>query len=106
MTLDVETPAIAVSVLTGGSDRPYVFGLTTTLMSERVCLDLIGSDELAFPQFRSAPGVNFLNLRGSSEWNAGFGRKVMRVAKYYLKLIGYAAIAKPKLFHILWNNKF
>src|SRR5262249_52480643 len=24
----------------------------------------------------------------------------------YVKLIGYSATAKPKLFHILWNNKF
>ena len=25
---------------------------------------------------------------------------------YYAKLIGYAAAAKPTIFHILWNNKF
>jgi D-inositol-3-phosphate glycosyltransferase len=97
---------IAVSVLTGGSDRPYVYGLTTALISKRVHLDLIGSDELAFPEFRSAPGIKFLNLRGSSERNVSFGRKVFRVALYYLKLVGYAATARPKLFHILWNNKF
>src|SRR5207237_8845369 len=29
-----------------------------------------------------------------------------RVLIYYLRLIVYAATAKPKLFHILWNNKF
>jgi D-inositol-3-phosphate glycosyltransferase len=104
--LSTTSPEIAVSVLTGGSDRPYVFGLTTTLISKHVFVDLIGSDELAFPEFRSMPGVNFLNLRGSSERNVSFGRKVLRVAMYYLKLIGYSATAKPKLFHILWNNKF
>ena len=32
--------------------------------------------------------------------------KVLRVLKYYARLIVYAAKAKPKLFHILWNNKF
>jgi D-inositol-3-phosphate glycosyltransferase len=97
---------MAVSLLTGGSDRPYVFGLTVSLSSRVAALDLIGSDELDFPEFRSMPGVNFLNLRGSSERNVSFGRKVLRVAMYYLKLIGYSATAKPKLFHILWNNKF
>ena len=25
---------------------------------------------------------------------------------YYARLIRYAATAKPKIFHILWNNKF
>ena len=102
----VTNPQLTVSVLTGGSDRPYVFGLTTSLMSKRLFLDLIGSDELAFPEFRGMPGVNFLNLRGSSERDVSFGRKVFRVATYYKKLIGYAATAKPRLFHILWNNKF
>ena len=102
----VTNPQLAVSVLTGGSDRPYVFGLTTSLMSKHLLLDLIGSDELAFPEFRSMSGVNFLNLRGSSERDVSIGRKVLRVATYYKKLIGYASTAKPRLFHILWNNKF
>ena len=31
---------------------------------------------------------------------------MLRVLKYYARLIIYAAKAKPKLFHILWNNKF
>ena len=97
---------MAVSLLTGGSDRPYVFGLTVSLLSSGVTLDLIGSDELDFPEFRSRPRLKFLNLRGSSAWNVNFGRKVSRVVLYYLRLIGYAATAKPKLFHILWNNKF
>jgi len=32
-------------------------------------------------------------------------RKVFRVSAYYAKLIRYAATARPKIFHILWNNK-
>ena len=32
-------------------------------------------------------------------------RKVLRVLTYYMRLIRYAATAKPKVFHILWNNK-
>jgi D-inositol-3-phosphate glycosyltransferase len=97
---------IAVAVLTGGSDRPYVFGLTTQLMSKGAALDLIGSDELDFPEFRNQPGLNFFNLRRDLPPDASFLRKALRVAMCYAKLIRYAAIAKPKLFHILWNNKF
>ena len=40
------TPEIAVSLLTGGADRPYAFGLATALMSRGRVLDLIGSDDL------------------------------------------------------------
>jgi D-inositol-3-phosphate glycosyltransferase len=97
---------IAVALLTGGSDRPYVFGLTTSLISNGVAMDLIGSDELDFPEFRSKPGLNFLNLRGCSRPDVSFLRKVFRISTYYAKLIRYAATSKPKIFHILWNNKF
>ena len=97
---------IAVALLTGGADRPYVFGLATSLISQGAALDLVGSDDLDFPQFHGKPGVNFLNLRGSQRTDASFVSKVFRVSMYYAKLIRYVSTAKPKVFHILWNNKF
>ena len=97
---------IAVALLTGGGDRPYVFGLATALASQGVNLDLVGSDELDCPEFRGNPRVNFLNLRGDQCSDAGLLRKMLRVSRYYAKLILYAATAKPSIFHILWNNRF
>lgn len=97
---------IAVSLLTGGGDKPYVFGLTTSLLSQGVALDLIGSNELDCPDFRNKSSLRFLNLRGDQNSGASFVRKVFRVLKYYGKLIRYAATARPEIFHILWNNKF
>jgi len=99
-------PEVSVSLLTGGADRPYIFGLATVLMAQGVTLDLIGSDELDFPEFHGNPKVNFLNLRGDQRPEASLIRKVFRIATYYARLIRYAATAKPKLFHIVWNNKF
>ena len=52
------------------------------------------------------PRVNFLNLRGNLRHDAGLPTKVFRVLAFYTRLIGYAATARPKIFHILWNNKF
>lgn len=101
-----ERPAIVVALLTGGSDRPYVFGLVAELISKGVVLDLIGSDELDFPEFRSASGVRFINLRGGQRPNDGFARKAFRIFLYYVRLMRYAATAKPRIFHVLWNNKF
>ena len=99
-------PEIAVALLTGGGDRPYVFGLATELISKGATVDLIGSDELDLPEFHGKSRLNFLNLRGNQRRDAGFSEKVSRIFKYYAKLIRYAATAKPKIFHILWNNKF
>ena len=98
--------ALSVCLLTGGVDRPYVYGLTDTLSSMGMSIDLIGSDELDEPDLRNMAGVNFLNLRGDQRPNAGFVTKVFRILAYYSRLIAYAASARPKIFHILWNNKF
>ncbi len=106
MTMSEIAPEISVALLTGGGDKPYAFGLATELISKRASLDLIGSDDLDCAEFHGRPEVNFLNLRGDQNPGATLGRKVSRVAKYYVRLISYAATAKPKIFHILWNNKF
>ena len=97
---------IEVALLTGGGDKPYAFGLATQLISKGVTLDLIGSDDLDCPEFRGNPRVNFLNLRGDQRPDASFEGKFLRVLVYYFRLLRYALTAKPKIFHLLWNNKF
>jgi glycosyltransferase involved in cell wall biosynthesis len=99
-------PEIKVTLLTGGIDRPYVFGLAMELISKGAVLEVIGSDGLRFPEFDGKPGMNFLNLQGSQRPDVSLIRKVFRLSIYYAKLIRYAATAKPRIFHILWNNKF
>jgi len=97
---------IQVALLTGGGDRPYVFGLATSLMSKGAVLDLIGSDQLDCPEFRDNPNLRFMNLRGDQRSDASLLKKIFRLSMYYAKLICYSVTAKPKVFHILWNNKF
>jgi D-inositol-3-phosphate glycosyltransferase len=97
---------VAVSLLTGGGDKPYAFGLATELIRRGTPLDLIGSDDLDLPEFHGKPGLRFLNLRGDQRPEASMKEKVLRVVASYIKLIRYALTAKPVIFHILWNNKF
>jgi glycosyltransferase involved in cell wall biosynthesis len=97
---------LRVALLTGGGDKPYALGMAAALTSGGTSVDFIGSDHLNVPEVVTNPGVNFLNLRGDQRSEASPMAKVRRVLRYYLRLIGYAATAKPKLFHILWNNKF
>ena len=97
---------VLVSVLTGGADRPYAFGLGSSLMSKVAGLDLIVCDELNGPPFQGHPHVNLLNLRGSVDPNVSAFQKLSRVLTYYARLLLYTLKAKPKVFHILWNNKF
>ena len=106
MTVADTAGKVEVTLLTGGIDRPYTFGLVMELITKGAGLDVIGSDGVDFPEFHGKPGLNFLNLQGSQRPDVSLISKVFRLLTYYARLIRYAATAKPKIFHILWNNKF
>jgi glycosyltransferase involved in cell wall biosynthesis len=97
---------IQVALLTAGVDRPYVLGLTQAFTSAGVMFDVIGSDDLRLPELLNNHLINFLNLRGDQCPKARLPRKVVRTLGYYWRLIRYAAVARPKIFHILWENRF
>ena len=96
---------IEVALLTGGQDRHYAFGLAMAL-SSKVRLDVIGSDSVDSPEMHTTSKLNFLNLQGGQRLDEGFATKLSRVLTYYIRLVRYASIAKPQVFHILWNNRF
>ena len=97
---------ISVGLLTGGIDKPYAYGLAMALASQSIRLDFIGSDEVDCPKFHGNPQLRFLNLRGDQSLNVSLATKITRILCYYGKLIHYALLAKPRIFHILWNNRF
>jgi glycosyltransferase involved in cell wall biosynthesis len=95
-----------IAVLTGGGDKPYALGIAAALTSAGIDVDFIGSDDLKVPELMRNPRLHFLNLRGDQRPEVSPLIKVFRILSYYGKLILYAASAKPRLFHVLWNNKF
>jgi len=76
------------------------------LVSRGVVLDFIGGDEVDSPELHTTPNLHYFHLRRNNRRNANYPTKVWRVLAYYGSLVRYAATAKPKVFHILWNNKF
>lgn len=96
---------IEATLLTGGQDRHYSFGLATALASKGVLVDVIGSDEVDSPELHAPPALNFYNFRGRKEENAPLAKKLSSIMLYYARLARYAATARPKVFHVLWNNK-
>jgi D-inositol-3-phosphate glycosyltransferase len=99
-------PTLKVALLTGGGDKPYALGMAAALTSVGILVDFVGSDDLSVPELLSNPRVKFLNLRGDQRPEVKRMTKVLRILAYYVRLICYAATAQPKLFHLLWNNKF
>jgi hypothetical protein len=105
-TLSASRSALRVALLTGGGDKPYALGMAAALTSEGIWIDFIGSDDLSVPELLTNRRVHFLNLRGDQNPNERPTRKMARLLTYYWRLVCYSARAKPKIFHILWNNKF
>jgi glycosyltransferase involved in cell wall biosynthesis len=95
-----------VALLTGGRDRPYVYGLVMALLSKGLRLDVVGSDELDGPEMRANTDLNFLSFRNNARTDSIRIRGALRALLYYARLITYTAVASPKIFHILWNGKF
>lgn len=97
---------IQIGLLTGGDDKTYAHGLTLSVVSNGVYVDFIGSDFTDGPEIQGSPLINVLNLRGDQSENVPLLDKVSRIFGYYCRLVRYAATARPRIFHILWNNKF
>jgi D-inositol-3-phosphate glycosyltransferase len=96
---------IEVALLTGGFDKPYALGLAMALVSNEVRLDYVGSGDVDSPQLHTTSKVCFFNLLGDPRERANLPRKVTRILTSYSKLIRYASVARPLVFHILWNNR-
>jgi glycosyltransferase involved in cell wall biosynthesis len=94
-----------VALLTAGRDKPYALGLASAFIARGQEFDFIGSDAVDAPELHGNPRVTSLNLR-NQRMDAGFLQKMTRVLVYYFRLLTYALAARPRIFHILWNNKF
>jgi D-inositol-3-phosphate glycosyltransferase len=97
--------AIEIGLLTGCQDRPYAFGLAMALVSKGVGVDVVGSDDIDSPELRVTPNLRFLNFRGNQHESTDLAEKLWKLAVYYARLMRYAARSKPRILHILWNNK-
>ena len=87
-------------------DPHYALSLLSGLIQQEIQIDFIGNDEMQKSEFVKNRNVNYLNLRGDQKTQVRMKGKIIRVLKYYFKLIEYSLKTDSKLFHILWLNKF
>ncbi|HEY7292612.1 MAG TPA: glycosyltransferase family 4 protein [Vicinamibacterales bacterium] len=103
-SLPVRRPTIAL--LTAGRDRPYAYGMTSALASRVRALDVICGDDLNVREFREKQRIRLFVLRRDTLVGTSAASRAFNIAAYYWRLISYAWRARPRIFHILWNNKF
>ena len=105
-TIPNSPSGIGIGLLTGCQDRPYASELAIALASRAVQVDVIGSEEIDSPELHATPNVRFVNFRGSENNRFSFTKKLWKLLVYYARLMRYVARPKPRVLHILWNNKF
>jgi glycosyltransferase involved in cell wall biosynthesis len=101
-----ESQLADIALLTAGKDRPYVLGLSAALIEKDIPFEVVGSNFVDSPMLHNNPLVTYRNLRGDQAEHAPLPEKIVRIFRYYGKLLLYAVKARPRVFHILWNNKF
>ena len=97
---------LEIALLTGGQDKSYALGLALALSSKGIQVDVVGNDRVDSAEFHASPNLTFLNFGGIQQEETGFLKKLFQLLQYYGRLFRYVSTAKPRLFHILWNNKF
>jgi len=102
----LKVPCIKIGLLTGGDDKTYAVALATSLAARGILVDYIGSTSVDSPELHTSSRIHFRNLRGDQNENVGYLEKMVRILRYYARLLRYATLPGPPIFHILWNNKF
>ena len=78
------------------------------LIEKGVRLDILGSSANDSSEMQTTPGLRFLNLWPIRPANRSLASRVVgrvfRTPLHYMPLIRYTAVAKPKIFHVLWNS--
>ena len=90
----------------GGGDTYYELGLLSGLFVAGIHVDFIGSNYLREKSILKDERVSFYNLRGDQNPGALLHEKIIRILKYYIKLLKYAYKTDSKIFHIQWLSKF
>jgi D-inositol-3-phosphate glycosyltransferase len=93
------------ALLTGGVDRPYAFGLAMALISKNVHVDVVASEVVDSIEMHTTQNLKFFDVWPARAAKASPFAKAFRTLGHYRSLISYAAAARPRVFHILWNSK-
>lgn len=101
---DFKAKWIKVSLLTGCNDVAYQLALVAGLSRQEVEIEFVGDPEMRAAA--SFANVRYLDLRGDHASGSPFAEKIVRILRYYWKLMLYAYCTKCELFHIQWLNRF
>jgi glycosyltransferase involved in cell wall biosynthesis len=97
---------LKIALLTGGIDKHYACGLTQSLASMGVIVDVLCNAEMSTREMQEHPNINHFALYSSLQRGQSRLRKLIAIIAAYARILHYAATSSAPVFHILWNYKF
>lgn len=97
---------LRIALLTGGIDKHYASGLSRSLASAGIVVDVICNAEMSTGEMRETANLNLLTFYPSLSHDQNRFRKLMAIVGVYARILHYAAVSSAPIIHILWNYKF
>ena len=94
-----------VTLLTGGIDKHYACGLSKSLATSGITVDVICNTEMYTCAMRSSPNLRLIPLYDKPRQQQGMLRKLLVYGRVYGRLIRHATRSSSRIVHILWNYK-
>jgi glycosyltransferase involved in cell wall biosynthesis len=91
---------VKITIIANGFQEDYIINLVNSLALKGIEVDLIGSS--FYNRNKINPPINFLCFRGDNNDKASLLRKVLRIIKYYFRLIIYLMKTKSEIIHVQW----
>ena len=98
--------ALKIALLTGGIDKHYARGLTQSLASLGIIVDVLCNAEMSTREMQEHPNINLFALYSSLQHGQSRLRKLIAIIAAYARMLHYVATSSAPVFHILWNYKF
>ena len=97
---------LQIALFTGGIDPHYASGLSRSLASLGIVVDLICNSEMKNPEMGETSNLRLFTLYASPQGRQNKLQKLLAILGVYARLIYYAVGSSAPIFHILWNYKF
>lgn len=97
---------LKIALFTGGIDPHYACGLSRSLASLGLAVDVICNSEMETTQMEASPNLRLLTLYATPQQGQSKIGKLLAIIAVYARLIYYAVGSSAPIFHILWNYKF
>src|ERR1700760_2561057 len=90
---------LKIALFTGGIDPHYASGLSRSLASLGLAVDVICNSEMETTEMEASPNLRLFTLYATPQQRQSKIRKLLAIVVVYARLIHYAVGSSAQIFH-------